>query len=68
MHEIVSDSLLRQHLGLDYLHREVEACMNPPLLESLGVQTLTTHHLIEVGKSIVSSLNSPESEGILVNV
>lgn len=62
--EIVSGSLLRRCLGLDYLNLEVEKCLNISLLESLGVQSLTTYHLIEVGKSMVATLNASGSDGM----
>lgn len=62
--EVISNSLLRKHLGLEYLHRDVAARLNPHMLQSLGVQSLTTQHLIEVGKSIVTNLSSKESDGL----
>lgn len=62
--EVISNSLLRKHLGLDYLHRDVAARLNPHMLQSLGVQSLTTQHLIEIGKSIIANLNSKESDGM----
>lgn len=59
--EVISGALLREHLGCDYLHRGVAAALNQQLLQSLGVQSLTTQQLIEVGKSIVERLNDSKT-------
>jgi len=60
--EVVSGALLRQCLNLDYLHSGVAAILNSQMMRSLGVQTLNTQHLLEVGKQIVSRLSGTMDE------
>ena len=55
---LVSGALLREHLSLDYLHHGVAEVLNPALMASLGVQVLTTQHLMELGKVIVDRLHA----------
>ena len=57
---VVTSSMLRSHLGFDYLHQDVASSVREKMLEDLGVQTITTQHLIEVGKSIIKDLKSAE--------
>jgi hypothetical protein len=63
--EVVSSTLLRETLNLDYLHSGVSAILNSQMMNSLGVQTLNTHHLLEVGKHIVARLSgaADDNEG-----
>jgi len=63
--EVVSSVLLRQRFDYDYLHRTVAASLNPQLVTSLGVQTLTTQHLLEIGKTLVAQLQ--HSDGIIIH-
>ena len=51
--DVVPSSVLRSKLGLDYLHPEVAAILNPTLLASLGVQKLTLAHMIEIRRSVL---------------
>ncbi len=37
--------------------------LNPSLIQGLGVQTLTCHHLIEVGKGMVNEIESADMIG-----
>lgn len=60
LREVASSALLREHLGFDYLHRDVAAVLNPLVVQNLGIQTLTIHHLIEIGKVIIGKLNSEQ--------
>ena len=55
---LVSGSELREHLSLDYLHDGVARALNRALTESLGVQTLGTPQLMELGKGIVERLHA----------
>ena len=57
---VVTSSMLRHHLGFDYLHHDVASSVNSNMLQILGVQTITTQHLIEVGKSIFEDLKWAE--------
>ena len=54
--DVVSSTMLRRHLNYDYLHRSVASALNHKLVTSLGVQTLNTQHLLEIGKTIVAQL------------
>jgi len=54
--DVVSSTVLRRHLDYDYLHRDVASKLNHQLLTSLGVQTLSTQHLLEIGKTVVAQL------------
>lgn len=67
--EVVSGALLHQCLNLDYLHSGVAALLNSQMMRSLGVQTLNTQHLLEVGKQIVARLPGMDdiSDGMLCN-
>ena len=64
--EVVSSTLLRETLNLDYLHSGVSAILNSQIMKSLGVHNLNTHHLLEVGKQIVARLSGTagDDEGI----
>lgn len=53
--EVISADLLQKHLNLFYLHADVAAMLNESLTQSLGIQALTTEHLIQIGKAM--SLN-----------
>jgi len=61
--DVITSSLLRETLGLDFLHKDVASMLNPSLMQSLGVQVLTTSHLVEIGKVIVTRLNTPIGPG-----
>ena len=66
--EVVPGSLLRQCLNLDYLHAEVAAMVNSQMKCCLGVQTLNTQHLLEVGKAVVVRLSdSQDDSGIFTS-
>lgn len=63
MREVVSGSVLHQCLNMDYLHSGVASFLNSQMMRSLGVQTLNTQHLLEVGKTIVARLSSDDNDG-----
>ncbi|CAH1791177.1 unnamed protein product [Owenia fusiformis] len=48
--EVLPSDLLQECLNLDYLHTDVANVLSPAMMECLGVQTLQTQSLIEVGK------------------
>ena len=66
--EVISPELLEQHLGLHYVHRDVAAMLNPLLTRSLGVESITSDHLIQVGRSLASSWGPTAGEGVCVCV
>ena len=59
--QVVSASKLKEHLGLRYLHPRLSAALNPTLRSRLGIETLSSKHLIEIGKEEVKKL-SPVSD------
>ncbi len=61
--QVAKASLLRQHLCLDYLHGDVAAILNPSLAQSLGIHTLSTSHLMEIGKVLLLELEKKEVVG-----
>jgi len=63
--DVVSSAMLRRHFNYDYLHRTVAAALNHQLVTSLGVQTLTTQHLLEIGKTIVAQLQPADGNSLV---
>ncbi|XP_025076268.1 uncharacterized protein LOC112553340 isoform X4 [Pomacea canaliculata] len=53
--EVISPDLLERHLGLYYVHKEAVDMMSPELARSLGVESLTSDHLVQMGKSLALS-------------
>jgi len=62
LRDVVSSTLLRRHLNFDFLHSSIASALNRQLLTSLGVETLTVQHLLEIGKSIVAQLRPDEGK------
>ncbi|VDI46757.1 Hypothetical predicted protein [Mytilus galloprovincialis] len=56
--EVVTPEFLQKHFDLFYLHREVTDMLNPTLIQCLGIESLTTNHLIQIGKAITNSGNT----------
>ena len=59
--EIVKSELLHEQLSLDYLHPDVVNRLNSSLISTLGVQTLTTQHLLDLGKTTIAQMVAQES-------
>jgi len=66
--DVVSSAMLRRQFDYDYLHRTVAATLNHQLLTSLGVQTLTTHDLLVIGKTIIDQLQPSDGNSHLYTV
>ena len=49
---LVSPALLEKHLGLYYLHSGIASAINPALRTRLGIESLSSSHLIEIGKAL----------------
>lgn len=49
--ELITPALLQEHLDLSYLHPEMVLALNPTLRSRLGIETLSSKHLIEIGKA-----------------
>ncbi|KAL3860253.1 hypothetical protein ACJMK2_010402, partial [Sinanodonta woodiana] len=57
VHKVITPELLQKHLNLYYLHGDVASMLNPTLTQCLGIETLTTEHLIQLGKATIQDLN-----------
>ena len=66
--EVISPDLLKEILGLHYLHEEVATSLNPALLDSLGIQTLGISHLIEFGKVWVTKVQENKEGRYMVGL
>ena len=51
--ELIIPTLLEEHLGLRYLHPDIAPALNPTLRCRLGIETLSSKHLLEIGKAEV---------------
>ena len=56
MRKILTPDLLRSQLGVSLLHDEVCRVLTPDLGNSMGVQKISTTHLLEAGKALVKNL------------
>ena len=54
--ELISDEVLNLYLGKYYLHPDLQPFLNPPLCRVLGIETLSSRHLIDIGKAISSKM------------
>lgn len=61
--EVVSPELLQRHLDLHYLHPEVTDALDEPLTKALGIESITTEHLLHIGRSIGQGWDSAENSG-----
>ncbi|XP_055892730.1 uncharacterized protein LOC106068793 isoform X2 [Biomphalaria glabrata] len=52
--DIVSPQVLHQYLDLNYLHPDIAAFLklNEPLTKALGIESVTTEHLLHIGSSL----------------
>lgn len=56
--ELISDKVLTCYLRKFYLHPDLEQVLNPPLRRTLGIETLSCRHLIDIGKAISSKVTA----------
>ena len=61
MQQLITPALLQEHLGLSYLHPEMVPALNPTLRSRLGIETLSSKHLIEIGKAEVKKAAAEHS-------
>ncbi|XP_064610417.1 uncharacterized protein LOC135474759 [Liolophura sinensis] len=66
--EVVNPDMLHKHLNLFYLHGDLAAMLNPSLTLTLGIETVTTQHLLHVGKAIALGLQSGGDADYQTNV
>ncbi|XP_070575816.1 uncharacterized protein [Ptychodera flava] len=55
LREVISPDLLHNHLNRSYLHPHIVSSISLPLINMLGVQTLSVKNLIEIGKAVSAS-------------
>ena len=63
MKEIISAHQIGTALSLSYLHDKIANALHPSLITALGIQTLSTDHLIEIGKGILNKIHAEEVLG-----
>lgn len=51
--DLITPTLLEEHLGLRYIHSEIAQSLNPTLRSRLGIETLSSKHLLEIAKAEV---------------
>ena len=61
MQELITPALLQEHLDLSYLHPEMVPALNPTLRSRLGIETLSSKHMIEIGKAEVKKASAEQS-------
>ncbi|XP_053402751.1 uncharacterized protein LOC123550539 [Mercenaria mercenaria] len=55
---VITADQLQTHLNLFYLHSDVAAMLNPTLTSCLGIETLTSDHLFQLGKALVVNMGT----------
>ena len=56
--EVLTPALLKKYLGVSLLHEDVRSILSDSMRNSLGIKTISTDHLIEVGPAIVNDLKN----------
>ncbi|XP_069113795.1 uncharacterized protein [Argopecten irradians] len=51
--ELITPEMLQKHLNLFYVHRDLAESLNTTLTQCLGIECLTTDHLIQIGKALI---------------
>ena len=60
--ELITPALLNEHLGLSYLHPEIVPALNPTLRFRLGIETLSSKHLMDIGIAEVKKASNELDE------
>ena len=60
--ELITPALLKEHLGLSYLHPEIVPALNPTLRFRLGIETLSSKHLMDIGIAEVKKASNELDE------
>ncbi|KAL3859494.1 hypothetical protein ACJMK2_009713 [Sinanodonta woodiana] len=68
VHRVITPELLQKHLNLYYLHSDVAAMLNPTLTQCLGIEMLTTEHLIQIGKTMIQNIESVCGDNDVFNI
>ncbi|XP_060075304.1 uncharacterized protein LOC132554994 [Ylistrum balloti] len=51
--ELITPEMLQKHLNLFYVHRDLAESLNTTLTQCLGIECLTTDHLLQIGKALI---------------
>ncbi|KAL3859495.1 hypothetical protein ACJMK2_009714 [Sinanodonta woodiana] len=68
VHRVITPELLQKHLNLYYLHSDVAAMLNPTLTQCLGIEMLTTDHLIQIGKTMIQNIEGTCRDNDVFNI
>ncbi|KAL3859496.1 hypothetical protein ACJMK2_009715 [Sinanodonta woodiana] len=68
VHRVITPELLQKHLNLYYLHSDVAAMLNPTLTQCLGIEMLSTEHLIEIGKTMIQNIEGVCGDEDILNI
>ena len=60
--ELITPALLKEHLGLSYLHPEIVPALNPTLRFRLGIETLSSKHVMDIGIAEVKKASNELDE------
>ena len=60
--KLITPALLKEHLGLSYLHPEIVPALNPTLRSRLGIETLSSRHLMDIGRAEVKKASNESDE------
>lgn len=55
---VITPDLLRTHLNLYYLHNEVAVTLNPSLMDCLGIESLSSKHMFQLGKALIVDMGT----------
>lgn len=58
--EVITPEMLRKHLNLFYVHRDLAESLNTTLTQCLGIECLTMDHLMQIGKALVADRDQHE--------
>ena len=54
--ELISDQILNRYLNKYYLHPDLRPYLHAPLRRVLRIETISSQHLIDIGKTIASEI------------
>lgn len=54
--ELISDQILNRYLNKYYLHPDLRVYLHAPLRRVLRIETISSQHLIDIGKTIASEI------------
>lgn len=55
MREVATPEMLQKLLNLYYVHSDMTHLLNSSLAHSLGIEKLTTDHLLKIGEAIATT-------------